>query len=111
MVEFLAVTGAFNATEVRLDLVSLIPCPLFTILQVLLWCILFTKSKVTQADRCCIILGCRCTKQIIWFVCRVPAPIDDFAGIVHQPCQLDPHDPSSIRQALLAKLVETASFS
>src|SRR3712207_4958000 len=110
MVEFLTMTGAFDETEVRLNEVSLIPCPFFAILQVLLWGVFFAESKVTQGDGFFIILRCRFTKQIIWFVCRVPAPINHLTAIIHEPCQLDADNPASIRLAFLSKVVRTSSF-
>src|SRR3712207_5969592 len=93
MIEFLAMTYAFNETEVRFDLIVLVPRALFTILQVLLWRVLFTEPKVTQRDGLLIILGRRFTKQVIWFVCRVPAPIDDFPLVIHQPRHFDTDNP------------------
>src|ERR687885_583745 len=107
MVEFLAIKDKRYHTETRLDQIALVPCPFFTVFEVLLGRILFAKSKITQGNCLPIILGSQFTKGIIRYISRVPAPIHHFTLIVDQPSQFDPHNPASIRHAFASELIRT----
>ncbi len=111
MIEFLAVTDTFNETTVGLDVIALIPCSCFAKRQGLVRRVLFAESQITQRDRPASIAGSRFANQGIRFVRRVPAPIDDVTRIVHQPCQLHPHDPAASGATCSATLIGTPSLA